>query len=267
MRARDPLGRAIHVLRWMAEQPAPFVGVREIATALGMQPSTVSRLLASLAEERLVRRDPRTSGFAPGLELMRLGVLASQKLDVRAAARVHMRTLADQCNESVFLGLFDPSRQELFRVETVSSNRPLRYVVEMDQWTKIYLGASGLGVLAFLPDAQRELGIRLADAAAGPDRPWLRRAEFEPMLDRIRAQGYAITFGMRIPDAVGVSAPVFAEGGRVLGSVILTVPKVRIGEHDQPQLARLITETAAAITHDIGGSRPDYLHQPYQLQQ
>lgn len=243
----------------MAEQSAPFVGVREIATGLAMQPSTVSRLLASLSEERLVRRDPRTGGFAPGLELMRLGVLASQKLDIRAVARVHMRTLVDHCNESSFLGLYDSSRQELFRVETVSSSRPLRYVVEMDQWTKIYLGASGLGVLAFLAKPQRELGIRLADAAAGPDRPWLRREEFEPMLDKIRSQGYAMTFGLRIPDAVGVSAPVFAEDGRVLGSVILTVPKVRIAEHDQDELARLIVETASAITRDIGGNRPAYL--------
>lgn len=250
---RDPLGRALEVLRWMAEQPAPYCGVREAAKALDMQPSTVSRILAVMHEQRLVRRDPDSGGYAPGLELIRLGLLSSTKLDIRRSARPHLEAIVRACNESVFLALYDSARQEMLRVDTVTSSHPLRYVVEMDRWTEIYRGASGLGIAAFLPPTEREEVLATAEAHAGPEEPWLRRDQLRPMLDQIRARGYACTHGRRIPGAVGMAAPIFDAGGRVVGDVILTVPEVRFGEHEESVLAEHVIKAASAITAEIGG--------------
>lgn len=243
-------------MRYLAESPAPHLGVRELAKALDMQPSTVSRLLSALHAERFVQRDPKTGGYSPHLELMRLGLLISQKLDVRKVARPHMDAIVAACDESVFLGVYDPATQQMLRVESVQSSNPLRYVVELDKWTEVYQGASGLGIVAFLAPDERESILELADQNATGDKPWLRRTELEPLLETFREQGYAITHGRRKEGAVGVSAPIFDAGGGVVGDVILTIPNVRFESEREPEYASLVIEAADAITADIGGVRP-----------
>lgn len=246
----------MQVLRFVAEHPAATVGVREIAAALEVQPSSVSRSLAALHRERLVQRDPQTGKFSPHLDLIRLGLLATKKLDVRTVARPHLQHIVDLCNESVFLGVYDPVWKQMLRVEGIPSSRPLRYVVELDQWTEIYRGASGLAIMAYLPDAEREEVLNLSDAAASPAEPWLRRDRLEPYLAEIRDQGYACTKGRRIEGAVGLGAPVFDANGRVIADVILTVPDVRFEDRDEPLYASYVMDAAAKITAGMGGTWP-----------
>jgi DNA-binding IclR family transcriptional regulator len=255
-KARDPLGNSIRILRWVAEQERDVVGVREVATALDMQPSTASRLLGALAEERLVVQDARTGGYSIGLELLRLGKLAEGKLDIRTIARPHMQRLVDDQGETIVLGLYDRVRREMLRVEKLEGSQPLRYVIEMEQWTEIFRGASGLGILAFLPEGEQEEPLVMADAEASDAEPWLRRDALSRELARIRLSGYACTQGRRLPGAAAISAPIFDHEGRVSGDIIMTVPEVRFRDEDERRLATAVLETAAAITVDSGGRVP-----------
>lgn len=255
--SRDPLGHGLEILRWMASQDEAHFGVRRIASELDMVPSTVSRLLLRMASERVVKRDEATGEYGLGLELIRLGLLASRKLDVKRVAHTYLEQLTAASGETSILGIYDPERMEMLRVDKVDSQHPLAYTVKLDEWTEIYRGASGLGILAFLPPAEREQIMAAAKSAGTVDETWLLPERLERQLEQIRRSGYACTHGRRLHGAVAVSAPIVSLGGVVVGDLIITVPEVRWAQHQERELAELVMTAARNVSHEIGGSDAD----------
>ncbi len=241
----------------MSEQPALAFGVRELATQLEMPPSSVSRLLARLAEEQLVKQDPKTGQYSLSLELARLGILVAQKQDLRAIARPHMESLAQICHETVILGMYDSGRREMLNLEKIESAHPLTYTVVMNSWFEIYQGGSGLAILAFLPPWEQDPILRLADSQASESEPWLFHDALSEELARIRERGYAMTHSRRLRGAISISAPIFSIERQVIGDMIVTVPEIRWTDHSESDLALNVTATAGAITEELGGQRPD----------
>lgn len=243
--------RTFEVLRFLADRDDGSAGVGEVASALEMQASTVSRLLSSLYAEGLVERDSPQGKYRVGLEFIRIGQRAASKHDLGALAMPALSSLGEQFNESVFFGVFNSARRQMIRVATWTTTRPLQYVVRTHEWTEVFRGASGLAILAFLPDHERDTIVDEADREAGPEAPWLARAELEPFLERIREQGFAMTKGRRVPGAVGVAAPVFGADGRVVGDVILTAPAERVDEHGEVALVDAVVVAASAMTDSV----------------
>jgi DNA-binding IclR family transcriptional regulator len=71
-------------------------------------------------------------------------------------------------------------------------------------------------------------------------------------LAAIRARGYALSFGQRIPGAVGLFAPVFAADGQVAGSIGYTIPEQRFRRASEAALSRRIRELAAGLSTALG---------------
>lgn len=241
--ARDPVGRALDLLAWLAENGTDGpLGVREIARGMGTSPTTVHRLLQAFEERSLVRRDDQGSYYG-GLELVRLGRLAS-RFSVQAAGRPVLEKLAADVDETSMLGLLDPRRGELMLVDCVQTSHPLRYVVELHTWRPLWAGAAGLGILAFLDDDERARLLR--EHVPQPiTEQTLRTAEaVEEFCAQAREQGYVLTRGQRTPGAVGVAAPIRDADGRVVGDVCLTVPDNRFRESDEQRYATALTSAA-----------------------
>ncbi|MFC4943003.1 IclR family transcriptional regulator [Pseudonocardia sp. GCM10023141] len=264
--ARDPVGRALDLLTWLAEHGSNGpMGVREIARAMGTSPTTAHRLLQAFEERSLVRRDGNGAYYG-GLELVRLGRLAS-RFSVHEAARPVLEKLSADVDETSMLGLYDPQRGELMLVDAVQTSHPLRYLVQLDSWRPLWAGAAGLGVLAFLPDPDRARVLREhPPARITPSTPSTPTA-VEEFCTSARAKGYALTRGQRTEGAVGIAAPIRDADGHVVGDVCLTVPDNRFREADEERFATALTAAAeqtstilmaagyrlAAAGPDVGG--------------
>lgn len=253
MATRDPLGHSLLLLRWMAEQPETWFGVRDVASRLDMSPSSVSRLLGRLADEDLLKQDAQNGRYALSLELMRLGRLVADKLDITAIARQHLQHVSDLTNETVFLGLYDPARRQMLLALMSAASQPLTYTLQLNSWLELFRGASGLSILAFLPPEQRDALVGLAEADARDDEPWLSRESIQADMAEIRHKGYGLSHGHRLRGAIGVSAPVFDVEGNVVASVTLTIPDVRWADHDETEVSELVVACAASITRELGG--------------
>jgi IclR family transcriptional regulator, acetate operon repressor len=242
--ARDPVGRALDLLTWLAEHGTDGpLGVREIARAMGSSPTTVHRLLQAFEERSLVRRDS-AGGYYGGLELVRLGRLAA-RFSVQTAVRPILEKLAAELDETSMLGLLDPQRGELMVVDSVQTSQPLRYVVEVDTWRPLWAGAAGLGVLAFLDPQERAEVLRehppYAITASTPATP----EAVEEFCAGVRAKGYAVSRGQRTDGAVALAAPVRDADERVVATMCLTVPDNRFQVADEGRLASVLTTAAA----------------------
>jgi IclR family transcriptional regulator, acetate operon repressor len=250
---RQPLAKALTLLTAMVDSPENSWGVRELARLSGMSPPTVHRLLAALLEEGFVAFDGNAGRYALGIEFMRLALKSTSKLTLPEAVRPYLRELSESYDESAFLSVYDARRREAMFVASVESSHALRYVVRLYEWMPIRLGASGLAILAFLPEAeQREI------LSAGASRATAGEGLVDD-LDAIRRAGFARTEGQRVPGAVGIAAPIFGSDGSVAGDVGLSVPVQRIASFDERELAADVVRCASRISHELGGLFPSAL--------
>ena len=84
--------RAFNVLDALAEADTEL-GTNEIARRTGINASSVSRLLATLAARGLVEHVQDSGRYRLGLRLLQLGNVVLARLDLRQIARPHLQAL------------------------------------------------------------------------------------------------------------------------------------------------------------------------------
>jgi DNA-binding IclR family transcriptional regulator len=251
---RKPISKTLRALSWIAESSTPEVGVRQLAAAMNIAPSSAHRILLALSEAGFVRRDGRTQRYALGNEFLRLSHLAITRAPLRQAGAEAMRRLVENCDESALLGIYDDGRQEMIYAASIDSKHSSQRAIHLNEWIPIRTGASGLAILAFLKEAEaRSIVQRLAPLApggAGHADP----GDLESELAAVRRQGYAFTRCQRIAGAVGLAAPIFGSHGKVLGDVCLTIPEQRLGDGSKDRLVDALRCCVSQITNSIGGT-------------
>ncbi len=247
---RDPVARAFAVLLWMADAEGSAWGLREIAKGVEMHPSTLYRVLAHLQGDGIIQQDAETGRSSLGLGFLRLAWKVADHHSARAIALPALKGLVDTTGETALLALYDPSRQAMLLAATVDSPHPIRQMRQIAEWLPVTAGATGLAILAFLPDTEQRAILARSLPAITPQTP-TDPAVLTEALNRIRQQGYALTRGERTPGAVGIAAPVFGAAGKVIGSVGITLPEQRYQPDDAPRQAACVTDAARAITAQL----------------
>jgi IclR family acetate operon transcriptional repressor len=222
---REPVGRSLEVLLWMADHPSSRLGVRQIARDLDTSPATVHRILRTFEQYQLVARTEEGE-YTPGLELYRICASIAKQISPANIARPHLENLAQESGEATLFAIYEATRQEMMFIDKVEASHPLRYVIDLNQWMPVHAGATGLAILAFLPDEERQ---RLYSKGLGALTPLTKvsEAELEAEVATIRAQGFAQSRGQRMRGAVGFAAPVFDSLGQVCGDLCITLPEQR----------------------------------------
>lgn len=228
-------------------------GVREVAKGVGMNPSTVHRVLGLLEDEALVRQTGPGGGYRVGPAFLRLAWMAAGTDGLRDMVLPHIRQLAERSGETATLGLYDPTRRQTCVVAVVESDAPFRFTATVNDWRDLHTGASGRAVMAFLPESERAEVIARTQLAPATEHTITDPAQLEQALELVRAHGYAFSQEERRVGGVGIAAPVFAAGGALLGEVGVGVPTQRFVPSDEPRLAGLVIACAQAITQDLGG--------------
>ncbi|MDT2005559.1 IclR family transcriptional regulator [Rhodococcus opacus] len=252
-RRRQPLARGIELLTFMIESDQDTHGVRELAGHLGVSPSTAHRLVTDLEKLGMVRRAENGS-YRLGLEFLRLAWTTTNRFPMQDLSAETLHELTEQSGESSFFTLYDEQRHQMMFTLSVDSPHPLRYTLPLRQWLPLHTGASGLAILAFLPDKVRE-AIAHGPLPASTDRTLTDPDDLLARLTSIRQEGYSITHGERIEGAVAIAAPVFGLSGSVIGAIGVSIPEARFDATNASSLAALVRQAADRITQFISGDR------------
>src|SRR5215213_8267737 len=121
--SRRPVGsvaRALALLDALAEAPA---GVNALARRIGVNPSSASRLLATLEGGGLVEREPAGGPYRLGLHLVALADRVLSRLDVRDLARPQLQALVEETGETATLSV--PGGEEAVTVDFVPGARSI----------------------------------------------------------------------------------------------------------------------------------------------
>lgn len=234
--------------------------MREIASELSMPRSTVHRLCLQLVAEGFLSHDGEGETFTWGPTMISVSRAVGRSVNSDRLIQTVLESLVDETNETALLTSFDRDKRHVVVTRQVEAPQTVLYKAEFNKPSALHAGASGKSVLAFLPFDEQD--AILADAldtiteATVVDPEALRRD-----LERIRADGVAVSFGERTHGAVGHASPVFDESGRVVGSLCVTVPEYRHSADLEKLIRQRLTHYSRAVS-DILGLPPGHPYPP-----
>lgn len=241
--------KVVRILRFIADRGTRW-NIRDLSSALAIPRSTVHRILTMLASNDILAFDPKGKEYHWGPVMIRIAHSVYQNTEMRELALPILRKIVDQCNETAILTLYDRSTHQIIFTDQVQCEQTILYNTRIGVKLPIHAGASGKAILAFLPEEEVEeiiaAGLQRVTERTVVDPDCLRK-----QLAEIRRKGYAISYGERTLEAVGIACPIFDSNSRVIGSIIVTVPSYRF----RPQMERHIRLLVKA-----GAERLSYLN-------
>jgi DNA-binding IclR family transcriptional regulator len=248
--AHGTVTRALAILRLVGKAPAPL-GVMEIARQLGVHKSSVSRLLATLATEGFVVRDPMTERFAVGPVLVTLAGNALRQMDLRHLAREALEALAAETSETVNLAV--PARGGVINIDKIASPHYIRDIGWIGRQTPFHCTATGKALIAWRRPTERRalVGSRLPRHTA---RTITSRAALERELARTRARGYALGIEELEVGLIAVAAPVRNREGQVVATVSVSGPSLRLTPSTLPRHGAAVMRAAERVSERLRGA-------------
>lgn len=236
--------RTLAVLSELGSQP-DGQGLQELASTLDMPISSLHRLLATMTDaEFVIRGDDRRFVLGPAAL-----ALAQAARELEVVARPHMKQLAAETTEMVFLSRLVGQRAVC--VEIMQGERPLRLYVAVGQVVPFHAAASARVLLSRLPEAQVDELLAAQDFEVfAPGTP-RTAAQVKELLTSIRARGYDICRNELDPGVLAASAPILNGSGEVVASLTVASPADRSDEEInhtwRPALFRAVDRISAEL--------------------
>lgn len=219
----------------------------QLAARTRLPVSTVYRLAHALCAHGLLEQDGNR--FRLGLQLMRLGALVAEGLDVRRQALPAMRQLNEASGEHVELQVRrGPTR---VAIETLHSVHHVRPYSEIGAPMPLHVGAAGKVLLAWLPPEQRRI-LREQSVARFPEHQPQDTRTFDNELSVAAARGWARSDGERAPGLAAIAAPVMNRDGAVVAALILAAVSMRLTPERAHELLPAVVGAAAAASTRLG---------------
>lgn len=236
--------RAVAVLEALAA--AGELGTNEVARRTGLNASTASRQLATLAAAGLVVHVEASGRYRLGPRLVALGNAALAGLDVRELARPHLRALAEATGETATLSV--PGDPDAVTVDFVQSAASVQSVARLGRPSVAHATAAGKVVLAF-----GEVELPPGDLTRFTARTITDRRKLAREIDAVRRHGFARALGEREDDLDAAAAPVLGVRGELVAVLGVQGPASRFTETAVDRALAELREHAAAVSRALGG--------------
>ena len=235
--------RAFTVLDALAE--GDELGTNEIARRTGINASTVSRLLATLASARFVEHVSETGRYRLSLRLVELGNAVLGRLDLRELARPHLQALVRETGETATLSA--PGEHDAVTVDFAHSTSVVQSVAQLGRPSVGHATAVGKVMLAF-----GDVELPAEPFAAFTARTITTRAGIVHELERVRKRGFAEAREEREEGLAAIAAPVRDSRGALAGILGVQGPASRFDAPAAKAVVPVLVEHAAAISASLG---------------
>lgn len=241
--------RAFDVLECLARNEEEM-GLADIARETDIPKSTLFRIMTTLQERSCVSRDEERKTYRLGMHLLELGHAFRDQSNLLDAAETHMGSLAEACEESVFLGMLD--EDEIIYVRRKESPKSAVFVRKLGKRAPAYCTATGLAMLAFRPEEDVKRILQASDLKAYSAHTTTDRDELHQKLEDVRQSCVAVVDGEYNPSLLCVSAPVFDENGTSVASITVALLSAQVSGERVESMKTQVRNTAQALSKERG---------------
>lgn len=245
------LEKALDVLQAIGAS-ASGISQAQLAEQVPLPRTTLYRIIATLVERGMIRRDPTRKVYRLGFNYLEMVRNAYLEPDLVSAASEELRALRDLTGETSYLAVLDGN--QVLSLERCEGAHTQRSAASLGQGKPVYCTGQGKAILSALsPAARDEILKGLALAPLTPLTITDRRRLLAE-LQITQARGYAlddeeIRLGVRC-----VAAPIIDKQGVVRGALSVAGPTYRLTLERLTLLGPELAEAARRVGEQL---RPD----------
>ena len=239
--------RALDVLMCFTSQ-TPELTMTQISELVGINKSTVHRLLATLEGKRFVERDPTTGAYRLGIRLVQMAFLTMQHNDLRRLAAPFLLNLCDQYHENVNLSILDDT--EVVYVDVIESSQRVKLAASPGQRLPAFCTASGKAILAFVPEEDVKSILERGMARYTQNTILSQKAFFENIL-QAQEQGFALSEQEFEEGINAIAAPIINSTGKPIASVSIAGPAYRLTRERMLEIGSNLVTVAKKIAREV----------------
>ena len=244
--ASPPVQRAARLLRHIAEGDA-VTNMSETARALGINRTTLVRLLHTLNAERFIEPRPGGNGWRIGVGLIGLAAQAFFSEDLVQTSVPVLTRLAETLGLSAHLGVLD-NLEIVYLVRRVP-NHVFASNIRIGSRLPAHAANMGRIILANLPAAQVDRLYAGATLAPVTSHTAVTLVQLHTQLDADRAAGLAWSDGNYEADISSVAAAIFDATGTPVAAINVSGHATDFaGASRRSQIATSVRDAAAEIS-------------------
>lgn len=242
--------RALEVVEYLAQRGREGVSLAELTASLSYPKNSIFRITTTLVDTGYISRDPESQTFRLTKKFLSYGLhsvtdenIVEQSIDV-------MRELRDATGASAFLGVLHNNGGIM--LEQAPGGFPFKLSIDPGTKFKLYCGAPGKVLLAFMPDAEREVYLKKIKFQKFTDNTITTLKALRAELDTVRTQGYAHDHAEEFDAIHCTGAPVFDYTNRCVASLWVSGASVVLPEHKLNACGEVVKAAALRISERLG---------------
>jgi IclR family transcriptional regulator, KDG regulon repressor len=240
--------RAIRVLKAFTVQDHEL-SLADLHRKLGLSKSSLQRVLSTLVHNGLLDKDDKRKTYQLGIELYFLGQLVEKNSNLLSVSRPFMEKLRDELGESVQLAIIHQNERKC--IGYIPGNHELMTITYVGQTSPLYAGASAKILMANLPEDELSRVLNELEIIKITDDTIDNIEDLRTELEKIKKQGYAVSFGERVKGAFSLGAPIRNRFEEVVAGISLTIPSVRVDQGKIDDYIDYVKKTADLISERL----------------
>ncbi|XAH22943.1 IclR family transcriptional regulator [Xylophilus sp. GW821-FHT01B05] len=242
--------RAIAILRLLGHSPQPM-GVKAIADALELVPSTCLHILRALVAEELVRIDSDTKRYSLGTGMLSLARSAIESSSFANLAQPVLDALAHDWNVTM-IGVETPDIEHMVVLALSRSRAPFRLHVDVGSRFPALVSATGRLVAAFSDEPWPQIEKRFKSLRW--DKP-VELATWKREVELVRKRGFSIDRGNYMAGVTVIAVPLLDAAQRVSHTLVATGLSDNLAGSASTELAKAMKKEADGLSGLLPSSR------------
>ena len=221
----------------------------ELNQALKSPKSSLLNLLRPLVIDGYLACD--SGRYRLGPSIFRLAANIMSVWNFSSTMRPYLEELAQRCGESVYLGVLDTAGSVITYVDSIDSQKAVRFSVPVGAARPLYSTAAGRVLLAFGDQEWVDEYLRTTKFAAYTQYTVTSRKALREELEKIRRTRISVSMGETFPESGAIAAPIFGADGKLIAAIAIGAPVSRL----EPELAELRPVIADIAARASGSTR------------
>lgn len=228
------------------------LGVRELSRKLGLNKSTVQRLVQTFVGAGFLEQNPVTAKYRIGHRAFEVGYTYLRSAGLVESAMPLLSSMANGHELNAILGVLRTGT--VVYLLAVPSSGPV--VLRSRPGLRAPAHATAVGKALLAGESDESLDAILA---AGPLERFTTTtvvdvAELTSQIQEVRRTGYAIADGEFQEGIIALGAPIYDATGQVVAAISASAPRYLLGDERIDDTVRVVVDTAASISRSLGAN-------------
>lgn len=241
--------RTLDVLELLSVE-TESIGVTEIGTRLGLNKSTVYRILSALGERGYIEKVTGKNVYKIGLKMVELSSVYLNNVELKTEARPYLRELSNKFGQPVHLATLDGlDAVYIDKFDVVNS---IRLYSQIGRRIPVYCSALGKSLLSGLSDEEIQNAAKKSVYVKKTDKTIKDKEELIRQIKKVQVVGWSVDDEEHDLGVRCIAAPVFDYRGKVIAAVSVAGSNSDFPKEKDEENGALVKDIGYKISKRLG---------------